>query len=199
MNDDPPKQLSRRRVLIIGGLGGMSLALSWGWLRFRATGQHGANVPGEITPDAKSTVVVFIGALFGRNLSEQDSAELLDRLNFRLSTDAIFTDECAVLARFVDDCAAEHGASTFRSCNDIQKESIVQRVAGIDIKSIFSKVLRRLSTNRRNYYRMRWSTIWQLSWLYSQSGVAWRVRGYRRWPGIPGDWHEILVPGAPYP
>jgi hypothetical protein len=200
VNDDPPKLLSRRRVLIIGGgLGGFTLALGWGWLGLRAGGGHQAHVPTDITPAAKMTVLAFIGALFGRHLSEQDLAELSDRLSFRLSSDATFTDECTVLVQYLDRFASEQGASTFRSCSDFQKESTVQRIVSIDSKSVMSKVLRRLSTSQRNYYRMRWSTLWQLSWLYSQSGAARRARGYARWPGIPGDWREILLPGPAYP
>jgi hypothetical protein len=46
---------------------------------------------------------------------------------------------------------------------------------------------------------MRGSTIPSLEWLYRHSAAAWRARGYTRWPGIPGDWRETLVAGAPYP
>ena len=31
------------------------------------------------------------------------------------------------------------------------------------------------------------------------SAAAWRARGYTRWPGVAGDRHDVLAPGAPYP
>ena len=200
MNDVQSKLLSRRRLLIAGGVFGVALtAVDLGWVRPRQrVGQVKDRAIG-IAPDAKLTVVAFIGALHGRDLSADDIAELSDRLTFRLSSDTAFTDECAVLAQNLDEFASERGTATFRSCNDVQKDSIVQRIMTIDATSLVSKLLRRLSTSERNYYRMRWSTIYQLSWIYKQSGSAWRARGYRRWPGIPGDWREVLVPGAPYP
>ena len=65
VNDGGLKPLSRRRLLIVGGMGGVVLAaLGLGSLRHRAeVGQntHGAT---GVAPDAKMTVLAFIGALF---------------------------------------------------------------------------------------------------------------------------------------
>jgi hypothetical protein len=42
---------------------------------------------------------------------------------------------------------------------------------------------------------MRSTTVPDIVWLYRYSGAPWRARGYERWPGIPGDWHEYLTAG----
>ena len=200
MNELRSKPPDRRRLLIAVGVGGITL-LAFG-LRLARTGtvigdQEAA--PAGLGPGATLTVLVFIGALFGRDLSAQDIDDLSERLGYRLSADATFTHECAVLVQYLESLAREQGAATFISCSDVQKEAIVQQVSKVSSKSLGSRLLSRVSRTARDYYRMRQSTVWQLSWLYRQSGAAWRARGYRRWPGIPGDWREILAPGSPYP
>jgi hypothetical protein len=69
----------------------------------------------------------------------------------------------------------------------------------IDPKSFKARILSRLSVGERDHYRMRWSIVPSLGWMYRHSAAAWRARGYARWPGVAGDWHEVLAPGAPYP
>jgi hypothetical protein len=200
MNELRSKPPDRRRLMIAAGVGGITL-VAFG-LRLARTGtvigEHEA-APAGLAPDATLTVLAFIGALFGRDLSAQDIDDLSERLGYRLSADAAFTHECAVLVQYLESLAREQGAATFISCSDMQKEAIVQQVSRISSKSLGARLLSRVSMTARDYYRMRQSTVWQLSWLYRQSGAAWRARGYRRWPGIPGDWREILVPGSPYP
>jgi hypothetical protein len=199
VNDEELKPLSRRRLLIVGGVGGIVLAaVGLGSLRHRAeVGQntHGAT---GIAPDTKMTVLAFIGALFGRELSEQDLAELSDRLNYLLSSAAMINHECAVLVQHLDGLAIQRRATTFRSSSAAQKQSIVDKIMQNDSKSMLFRLLSRLPGSERDYYQIRW-LVPQLAWLYRNSGAAWRARGYTRWPGIPGDWREILTPGPPYP
>lgn len=145
------------------------------------------------------TVLTFIGALFGKDLSEQDLADLSDRLNYLLSSDTVLNRTSAVLVHHLDRLAIKGGATTFRSSSASQKQSIVDQIMRIDYKSNLSRLLSKLSASERDYYHMRWSVVPQLAWLYRNSAVPWRARGYARWPGIPGDWHEIVTPGAPYP
>jgi hypothetical protein len=199
VNDGGLKPLSRR-VLIVGGIGGVVLAaLGLGSLRHRAeVGQNASGATG-VAPAAKMTVLAFIGALFGKDLSEQDLADLSERLNYLLSSAAMFNHECAVLAQHLDGLALRRGATAFRSSSAAQKQAIVDKIMQIDSKSILSRVLSRLSGSERDYYRMRWSIVPQLAWIYRNSGAAWRARGYTRWPGIPGDWRDVLAPGPPYP
>jgi hypothetical protein len=201
MHDDlPPPNRRRRLLLLAGGIGGLTLgAFGLGWRGMQSGPGHGAAGALGVTPAAESTVLAFIGALHGRDLSEQDLLELSDRLRYRLSSDAVFGHECTVLVRYLNDFAREQGIAAFRACDAPQRELIVQRIMQIDHKSLLSKLLSRLSRGGYDYYRMRWSTVWQLSWLYRQSGAAWRARGYARWPGVPGDWREILAPSVPYP
>jgi hypothetical protein len=200
VNDEGLKPLGRRRLLIVGGMGTIALAaVGLGSLRHR--GEIAQNTPGlgGVSPDAKMTALSFIGALFGRELSELDIADLSDRLDYLLSSSAPFNHECAVLAHYLDGLARERHATTFRASSAAQKQSIVDELMRIDSKSIISRALSRLSASKRDHYRMRWSIVPQLEWIYRNSGAAWRARGYTRWPGIPGDWHDVLTPGPPYP
>jgi hypothetical protein len=200
VNDERLKLPGRRRLLIAGGLGGIVLAaVGLGSRRLRTeVGQDTIGAAG-VAPEAKMTVVAFMGALFGRELPEEDLADLSDRLNYLLDHDATFDHECAVLVHHLDRLARKQGAMTFRSSSASQKDSIVDQIMRIDYKSILSRLLSQLSGSERDYHRMRWSIVPQLAWIYRNSGAAWRTRGYARWPGIPGDWHEIQTAGPPYP
>lgn len=200
MNDEGLKPLGRRRLLIVSGMGAIALAaVGLGSLRHREETAQNTSGPGDASADAKMTALSFIGALFGRTLSELDIADLSERLDYLLNSSAPFNHECTVLAHYLDGLARERHASTFSSSSTAQKHSIVDALMRIDSKSILSRALARLSASARDHYRMRWSIVPQLEWIYRNSGAAWRARGYTRWPGIPGDWHDVLTPGPPYP
>jgi hypothetical protein len=197
--EDQIYRLSRRRLLIASA-GGFCLAvLGLRRLPSRRQADTASNGADDLGAQAQLTVLAFVGALFGTQLSERDLTDLSDRLKYRLTSDATFGRECAVLAQSLDSFAEERGATSFTSCDAAHKESIVNQIMAINYRSVFARFLSRLSNRERNYYRMRWATVWQLAWLYQQSGAAWRHRGYIRWPGVPGDWREILSPGSPYP
>ncbi len=144
-------------------------------------------------------LVVFIGALFGRTLTAQDADDLSARLDDLQASDTALNHDCTVLAQYLEALAQNCGADGFEVCNASQQQSIVDEIMRIDFKSYSARLLSRLSREHRDYYRMRWSAVPQLAWIYSHSPAAWRARGYLRWPGVKGDWHDILAPGASYP
>jgi hypothetical protein len=151
-----------------------------------------------ITRDMGSTldtVITFIGALFGRALSDTDSAELRERLAETLSQQPGRAQDYSVLAQQLDRLARDAGAAGFIMANTAQRGGIVDQIMHIDPGATWSRILAHLSPGRRQYYRMRSTTVPDLVWLYRYSGVPWRARGYDRWPGIPGDWHEYLTAG----
>lgn len=198
MQDRSLKALNRRRVLNLGTLSAASLvALGLTRLpRHTAMGRDGGPL---LSGDATPTVLAFMGALFGRVLSARDAADLSDRLNYGFARSKAFTEDCGVLARFLDKSARERGAPSFESCDAAQKDSIVGDLMRIDARSAIARLLSRSAPSERAYYRMRSSTVGRLAWIYRHSSAAWRARGYRRWPGVAGNWHEVLEPGAPYP
>lgn len=186
----------RRRTFIWAGLVGAALGVV-GLMRLRVAGS--AQSGGERTrADLNRTMIAFMGALFGRDLTSLDAADLSDRLD-ELFAGGTLLHEALVLAQQLDERARSRGASGFESCNPPQKEGIVDQIMSIDPKSLRARVWSRVSRHQRDWYRMRWSIVPQLAWLYRHSAAAWRARGYTRWPGVAGDWHEILAPGAPYP
>ncbi len=191
--------LSRRRLLAAGAMG-LGLAV----LGFRLLPRHSQESSrlknaGQLSAQAQLTVLVFVGALFGTQLLQQDLSDLSDRLNYRLKPDSVFRHECTVLTQYLDSLAKEHGAVAFLSCDAMRKESIVNQIMTINHRSVLARFQSRVSNYQYDYYQMRSSTVGQLAWLYRQSGVPWRRRGYARWPGVPGDWREIMSPGPPYP
>jgi hypothetical protein len=195
VNEEPLPPLTRRRTFILGGLGAGALALAGlKWLPRKAA------VGNSALEQTVATLLAFMGALFGRDLAEhaEGAADLSDRLEIFASAEDL-RHECAVLAHYLDELAAKQGAKSFTSCSGAQKESIVDRIMSIDVSSLGARVLSRVSPGMREYYRMRWLTAPSLAWVYQHSAVAWRTRGYSRWPGIAGDWRESLSRGAPYP
>jgi hypothetical protein len=197
VNDKPSTPLTQRRTFILGSLGAATLGfvgLTYQWRHDFAQQSE----PGDLGR-IKATVLVFIGALFGRALAGEDLADMSDRLDLFFSEDVGMRHEGAVLASFLDDQAQARAGTAFVACNDAQQQAILTTLMMIDPKSLKARILSRLSANERDHYRMRWSIVPSLGWMYRHSAAAWRARGYTRWPGVAGDWHDVLAPGAPYP
>jgi hypothetical protein len=176
-------------VALVGGV------LAWRWWSVR----HGALPPvGQRSADLRATLLEFMGALFGRELSAPDADDLSQRLDMFVSNEALRRD-CETLVLHLDELAATQGASRFNACSPSQREQIVGQIMRIDPKTFRARLLSKFFAGQRDFYRMRWSAVPSLAWLYQHSAAAWRARGYTRWPGVPGDWHEIVAPGPPYP
>jgi len=150
-------------------------------------------------PAVQATLLAFIGALFGRVLSPLDTADLAERVAYLMAFEDALEGDCRALALYLDHLAALRGSPAFTHCEPASQASIVDQVMQIDVNSMAARLLTRLSAGHRAYYRMRWSAVPQLAWLYRHSPAAWRARGYTRWAGVAGDWREVLHPGAPYP
>jgi hypothetical protein len=196
VNEEPPKPLSRRRLLLSASFG--VLACGAAGLALRARHELVLKPAGDAGA-VRQTLVAFIGALFGRTLPAQDADDLSARLGDLQSFDTVLNHDCTVLAQYLDALAQNRGAQGFEECSASQQQSIVDDIMRIDVKSYFARLLSRLSRVHRDYYRMRWSAVPQLAWIYRHSPAAWRARGYLRWPGMKGDWHDVLAPGASYP
>ena len=198
------RKLSRRRLLILAAVGSAVGAAIWlkPMLRRGRSQQVSIadlNAPAvTLTRDMEGTldtVITFIGALFGRALSETDRTELRERLTETLSQDPGRTQDYTALAQLIDRLARDAGAAGFVMANSAQRSSIVDQIMRIDPGTLRSRLLAHLTPGRRQYYRIRSTTVPDLVWLYRYSGVPWRARGYERWPGVPGDWHEYLTAG----
>jgi hypothetical protein len=184
-----------RRVFIGGSLAALvGSILGWRWW----SGRPGGAKHGQGSADTRATLIAFIGALFGRELSAPDADDLSQRLDLFTSNAALRRD-CDGLAVHLDELAAGHGASRFHHLSAVQREQVVGQVMRIDPRSLRARLEAKLIPGRREFYRLRWSAVPSLAWLYRHSAAAWRARGYTRWPGVAGDWHEIVTPGLPYP
>jgi hypothetical protein len=197
VNDKPSTPVTQRRTFLLGAVGAATL----GFVGFAFRWRHDfatQSEPGDLA-QVKATVLVFIGAMFGRVLVGEDLSDMSERLDLFFASDAALRHEGAVLARYLDDQAQTRAGTAFVSCNEAQQQAILTQVMMIDPKSLKARVLSRLSSTQADFYRMRWSIVSSLAWMYRHSAAAWRARGYTRWPGVAGDWHDVLAPGAPYP
>jgi hypothetical protein len=195
MRDVPPEPLSRRRMILLGSWAAAACGAA-GW--FSSAPASVKQRAGDMDADA-GTLLAFIGALVGRNLSLQDRTELADRLAYMRQYRASLWRDCSVLAAYLDRQAAQDGAGDFAACSASQKATIVDEIMQLPLNSRIAFFLSRFSRAERDFYRMRWSAVPQLAWVYRHSPAAWRARGYRRWPGVRGNWRDVLAPGAPYP
>jgi hypothetical protein len=195
MRDALPEPLSRRRMILLGSWAAAACGAA-GWF---SSGP--ASVPQRAAePDTDTgTLLAFIGALVGRDLSLQDRTELADRLAYMGQYRASLWRDCRVLAAYLDRQAGQYGAGDFAACSASQKASIVDEIMQLPLNSRIAFFLSRFSRTERDFYRMRWSAVPQLAWIYRHSPAAWRARGYQRWPGVRGNWRDTLAPGAPYP
>jgi hypothetical protein len=158
-----------------------------------------ASLAGVDDHQSLATIVEFTAGLFGHNLSEQDRQELIDRLRYATSIDASFSEDYAELARHADRLSAAQGARSFQRASDTQRQVVIDHFMNIDTHGLFARLLSHVSKSQSQHYRTRWRTIPHLIFVYRHSGVPWRARGYRRWPGIPGVWTEYLSAGPQYP
>jgi hypothetical protein len=196
MTDPNPRPPSMtRRGFVSVGLGGGLVALV-ALSRLHHGPSAGAARAGPKPP--REPLIAFLSALFGRDLTAEDRADLSERLALFIAEPALGHD-CSVLADHLDRMARAENARDFLSCEPAAKERIVDHLMAIDPHSLSARLLSRFSSHFRDYFRMRWSTVPSLEWLYRHSAAAWRARGYTRWPGVPGDWRVTLVPGPPYP
>jgi hypothetical protein len=192
-NPDKPA-VSRRGLLMLAAVGGAAMAV----VGLKLANRRGGATSSLATPldsGGVNTLIAFLATLFAHEMSAEDVTELQERLTESQQQDPQRMQTYAVLSRHLDGFAHTRGAASFTAATAAQRNAILDEVMHIEPARFSARVLSHLSTRAHQYYQIRSLTIPSLAWLYRNSGVPWRARGYQRWPGIPGDWHEILVPG----
>ncbi|HWW19423.1 MAG TPA: hypothetical protein VNZ06_01345 [Steroidobacteraceae bacterium] len=186
---------SRRKFLIVTAIGGVIAALALapkGRLRLLVP----ARLPDVSSQSALTTATLFIGALFAHELTSEDSADLLQRLRETIELESARARDYQVLAQYLDQAAHSSGADSFAAATAALRNHILGELMRVNPGTHFAHLLSRLSAGRREYYRMRASTVPALAWLYRRSSIPWRARGYRRPPGVPDDWRDYLTAGS---
>jgi len=189
--------ITRRRWLIGSGAAVLAAFGAAGWLVRDLTADSGAADSSSV-PLAPH-LIAFMGALFGRELTDQDRQELAQRLADSFAESATLASGCRQLVGELDRTARLVGADSFLTASAGQRQLVVDRLMMNRKPSLLSRAWSRLSSEHREYVRTQALTIAQLAWLYRHSGAAWRARGYARWPGVPGNWREVLQAGGAYP
>ncbi len=201
-HNDRPTIASRRRFLTItsvGVLAAAAIALAPRTVRSVLQRTAGIVPPVADTKKVLNTTVAFMGTLFGRQLTADDQTELLDRLVYATQRDPSRREYYDLLWQYLNRRARSAGFANFEAADSAGRTAIVDRIMRSDVSPLLSRLLAVVSADRHQLRRIRLAVIPQLAWLYRHSGVPWRARGYTRWPGIPGDWHEYLAAGRPYP
>ena len=110
MNDKPSTPVTQRRTFILGALG--AAALGFVGVTFKHQYFASQSEPGDMAR-IKATVLVFIGAMFGRVLVGEDRADMSDRLDLFFASSAGLRHEGAVLAGYLDVQARTQASSAF--------------------------------------------------------------------------------------
>jgi hypothetical protein len=190
--------ISRRRALVFIGAGAAAAALLLRDSIRHVLPREAAAVRDDAdvrTNEVMLTSTAFMGALFGRELTAADRDELLERLDFSVVHAPGRLQGYADLKRHLDNSARRQGASEFSAAPVVIQARIVDRLMSTHYRRWQARLLRLLTGSLGQHYRIVVITVPALAWLYANSGVPWRARGYQRWQGIPGDWREILHAG----
>jgi hypothetical protein len=198
------QDMNRRRFLIsagavvvtaAAGLAALPEAIRWKRAALRTRHVAGSASASPFDNHKLSTLCVFLGALFGRELDETDRKELTGRLEFAVQHDSGWREEYDWLASHLDRMSRQAGYTSFVDADAPAREGIVAEIMGYSASSRRARLLALVSEDERRLRRMRRSTLNQLTWLYRHSGVPWRARGYTSWPGTPGSLYEYTKPG----
>ena len=183
--------LSRRGFLAIGAAGLAAVASAAGWQRWRSIGtlRHapGNADAGVLDSGTRVTVAELLGTYFGAVLDEVDVADLSDRLDFAVQHDSGWIEEYRWLAGYVDTLAREAGPPSFVAAPPEVRDAVMRDAAGTELTGRRQRLEAFFRIDGRRLLRMRRSTLPQLGYLYRNSGVPWRQRGYVSWPGRPDD------------
>jgi len=195
--------LSRRRFLaiVVSGLVVTGFGVSLPSIRQRFVQLFSArHIPGPESDDLlesklTNTLVSFIGALFGQDLTLQDRHELSEIVSFAASADSGWVPEYRWLVSHIGNMAKEAGAESFSSATPELRDSIVQHIMSRQTSSFTLRLFAIASGQELHRKRMSITTIPHLRRIYLASGVPWRRRGYQSWPGVPGDPRVYTRPG----
>ena len=197
------KPVTRRRIVLVTASVGVALVAVRAFLpSLRGTHEGAGAAAGSAAGDTAAlagaheptaTMVAFLGTFFDRDFSEEDRLELINRLSFAMSTDAAVVADYRLLAKHANRLAVAEGARSLASANEAQRRAAIAHLADFNPYSLVSRLMSRMSERYLAYSRIRANIIPSVAWLYRHSGVPWRARGYRRWPGIPGAWTDYLT------
>lgn len=207
---NPTKWLvSRRALLRIGGLG---LAMVASYAAFRKFLDRRKDVAWSPPPRGGMSVepfersklqslAAYTGHLFGVELSESESDELVWCFGYLLAEQDGWRPHFEWAAAHLDLLAKDRGAAGFIAApvtvqREISLESASQEVIVKSRWSELKSIVLVSEKNRRDFYR---HTLWKLRGIYMSSGVPWRRRGYTTWVGIPADAREYARAGNPRP
>jgi hypothetical protein len=182
---------TRRAFLVLGAAGMAAISTAVSWHRWRNIGAL-RHEPGTASTDDPNehvlrTVTEFTAAIFGVTLSDDDRKDLGGRFSYAARKDSGWRNEYRWLSAYLDSLAEDAGLTLFVDVPSEQKEQIMRLALAIDESSRAQRFHAFLRADGKKLMRMRKSTFPHLAYVYQHSGVPWRHRGYKSWPGRPGD------------
>lgn len=201
------RTLSRRHFLVGAALGLVALlSISYGprvrrWYKRRVHPLHVSRPPDGAASSTHvlETTATFCAALHGHENTREDRQQLIQRLRYAEALDGGWAEEYRSLTARLDQLALrEEGRASFLEGDAESRERILGRIMEPVLWSIGAKCRALWSPAERSRRLARLSTIEHLGWLYRNSPVPWRVRGYSCFPGNPGDPLAYTRPGGTY-
>lgn len=182
---------TRRAFLLVGAAGLAAISSAVAWRRWRNIGalRHEPGVAVKEDPEEHvlRTVTEFTGALVGVSLSDDDRKDLGSRFSYAARKDNGWRKEYRWLSAYLDTLTDDAEGTQFVDARPEKQEQIMKLALAIGESSRAQRLHAFLRPDGRKLLRMRKSTFPHLMYVYRNSSVPWRHRGYRSWPGRPGD------------
>ncbi len=186
-------------TLMLGGLGASLPKLRrYRTQMLKVRHQVGPRDETPIDPVMMRTLVAFTGALYGVSLGEADRDELTQRVEYTAIEDSGWRPEFMWLTKYADSRANALAGKRFLDSSPEDQDRLIQSMMSEPVRGRRQQMVAMVSEQERQRRRFRISTVRQVRRIYQTSGVPWRRRGYRSWPGVPGDPRAYARPGPDY-
>jgi len=191
VSDRKTSRVSRRAFIGAGVVGVGAVGATGAIYRWRTVGRlpHQQGVPGLAPVDHASiaTIVSFLGAYHGIELSAVDTRDLSERLIFAAENDGAWGLEFYWMADLLDEISAGLESRPFADASLAARVRVIKVAVSADESWRSQRIRAFLHPEGSELLRMRKVTLPFLLRLYRYSGVPWRQRGYSSWPGVPDD------------
>ena len=187
-------KFTRRRFFLIAGLGISAVGLNIAAIRWRnSSSKRLRHVAGnedfsDFDTRILENIILFFAVLFGISFNDTDKSELLHRLTFSTQFDNNWREDYREFTEYLDNLAKSKESKSFSNApKKLQTDIVSIVISKPNPWSRQRRVRAFLGYEDKTLRKIKVSTVPHLVRLYTMSGVPWRHRGYKSWPGVAGD------------